>query len=136
MKIERFWTKFCNFLVIITHRLPWGLNFGFGFGLVWLFYKSLGSGLSGFIFKLRVLGFSGTRGGTNMYAYLNIIGKFFHLWNKDHIVSFEKDYKGILCIFHLRKIRCTNFRYICGQIIKLYWLGCIDQAMPESWHKH
>ena len=46
-------------------RVPAGLNFGFGFVRVSLFQQFSGSGLSGFSFKVRVLGFSGTRPGTN-----------------------------------------------------------------------
>ena len=50
------------------HRVPSGLNFGFGFGRVWLFYKSSGLGLSGFIFKVRVFGFLGSRVGTSHHG--------------------------------------------------------------------
>ena len=62
LKIVRFSAKIETFH---DFRVPAGLNFGFGFGRVPIFSESSGSGLSGFNPKVRVLGFSGTRPGTN-----------------------------------------------------------------------
>ena len=58
---------FSRFLPVKVHRVPAGFVFGFGFIGFWYFHDFSGSGLTGFSFKVRVLGFLGSRVGTNMY---------------------------------------------------------------------
>ena len=53
------------FLPVKVHRVPAGFVFGFGFIGFWYFHDFSGSGLTGFSFKVRVLGFLGSRVGTN-----------------------------------------------------------------------
>ena len=56
---------FSRFLPVKVVRVPAGFIFGFGFIGFWYFHDFSGSGLTGFIFKVRVFGFPGSRVSTN-----------------------------------------------------------------------
>ena len=68
LKIGHFWTKSGHFLIILKTSGTRGFELHVGFGRVWLFYKTSVSGLSGFIFTVRVFGFLGSWVGTRKHS--------------------------------------------------------------------